>query len=187
MTDKKQDSKFLIFAAITVVFIYGLMNFPSNSSTQLPPPPQETVDAVKAEMRPIDALALREKLQLTDKNTMLFIYTSWCPHCRKAIPELLKLKENGSMDHMQVVMLSIDQNPEQLINYIGNAGYHTRFTPYLYTERIEGDMWRLVADYNMTFKGAIPYAAVISKDGELLAETTSGNGWEDIDAQIQRK
>lgn len=187
MTKAKKDWKFLLFASITVLVIYALINFPSYIAGQKPQLSPELYEEVKTDLVAMDVLGLREKLSLSQEDTLLFIYTSWCPHCRSAIPGILQYQDEGRLDSMQLIMLSIDRKPDQIIEYLGSQGYHKRFTPYIYSERMQGDMPRFVEEYGLAFEGAIPYAAIIDKNGKLIAQTTSGNGWDDIQSYLQRK
>lgn len=124
----------------------------------------------------------RKILNSSGKQTFLMIYTSWCPYCRKAIPSVINWKQNGLLGNTQLIMLSTDEKPEDLYSYLGANEYHKTLPSYLYKPASKYEMSSFVSRYNLSYKGGIPYGAVFDKQGKLIAESTSGGGWNDINA-----
>ena len=55
-------------------------------------------------------------LDLNGQRRALFVYASWCPYCRKALPEILKAHK---MSDGAVVPVSVDKDPGALTAYMG--------------------------------------------------------------------
>ena len=184
MTISDSDMKFLTYTMVASLVIMGLLHLVPNTNAKAPPPMEisaqlrkEVVNTIK----PLSTVDLRQALQINDgKPTFLFIYASWCPHCRTALPEFVRLQEKGALAKAQVIYFSTDRDPEKLIRYLAENNYHTLFTPYVFSDPDPQTLVRLVEDYGMSWQGGIPYAAILDKDGQLIAEVNRRNGWNDI-------
>ena len=58
------------------------------------------------------------KTLFADKVVVLNLWATWCPPCRKEMPDLIRLSELLPKDKFLVVGLSIDNNLEDVQNYI---------------------------------------------------------------------
>ncbi len=50
---------------------------------------------------------------------VIFIYASWCPHCRKAFPQLMAIEEKKSGS---IFAVSVDKKKKDIINYLKKYG-----------------------------------------------------------------
>jgi len=58
------------------------------------------------------------KVLFQDKVVILNVWATWCPPCRKEMPDLVRLSELLPKDKFLVVGLSVDNNPEDIQSYI---------------------------------------------------------------------
>lgn len=65
-----------------------------------------------AEVKNLDHHSLMKELNsVQDSNKILFLFTSWCPHCKNTMSDILSLDENK---HKKVFFLSLDDNPSHV-------------------------------------------------------------------------
>lgn len=183
--------KFLKKTVIASILILASIHVVAAFTSPPPEPPKPISTELRAEVtrsiKPLSSVDLRQKISVNNgKKTLLFLYTSWCPHCRNAMPQMLDMQHKGAFDNVQVIYFSTDQEPEKLIRYIAEHQYHKAFTPYIFQGDDPQKLMLVTNSYGMSWRGGIPYAAVISADGKLLAETNSNNGWEDVNREIRR-
>ncbi len=86
---------------------------------------------------------------------VLHFWASWCPYCRTEIPELRELHEQWAAKGVRVVTVSIDENVEQLKQFVAEQGL-----PY----PVISDM-DLADQYAVS---GIPVTYVIAKDGRIV-------------------
>ena len=58
------------------------------------------------------------KALFSDKVVVLNLWATWCPPCRKEMPDLVRLADLLPKDQFLVVGLSVDNNLEDVQNYI---------------------------------------------------------------------
>ena len=143
-----------------------------------PPADPKVVAEVSQRITPMSVFKLRDKIATGNKPTFLFIYTSWCPHCRHAMPNVLSLNEKGILKNARVFFLSLDKDKAKLANYLGEEGYKDMFVPYQFNVDESAALVSYMQSKGATFRGAIPYAALFDTHGELLAETSERGSWD---------
>lgn len=133
-----------------------------------------------ARIVPLAANDVPYMLHSRDKKTLLFVYASWCRYCRQVMPQMMDLSEDGSLDKVRLLWISIDKDRTALARYL--ASYHRplRFTPYQLaggkTETLTDALMPLDSSYN----GGIPYMALFDTEGRLVARLAGIVGRSDI-------
>jgi len=56
--------------------------------------------------------------ELGSEYTLLVFWATWCPHCTTIVPELAKLYLPNNNDKLEIVAVSLDDNKEDLDNFI---------------------------------------------------------------------
>ncbi len=180
----KVSDKDIRFVIYTAVFALLLMSFLHIIAPALPPEPEkaaadpQVVADISQRITPLSMLKLREKISTGNKPTFVFIYTSWCPHCRHAMPNVISLNEKGILKHAKVLFISLDKDKAKLANYLSEEGYKDTFIPYQFSASESGELVAYMRGKGATFRGAIPYAALFDKHGDLLAETSERGSWD---------
>ncbi len=103
------------------------------------------------------------------KPILLYIYTTWCSVCVKQFPIINEIAREFQNTEMQVIALAIDKNltSENLKSYLSNHG-DVYFEPrYLV---FKDGFLDLLKKKNIPYNGKIPYTALISQHGEVIAK-----------------
>lgn len=163
MKNKKPDSvKFIIHS---VVFALMFLAFLHAFEPVIAPDPREPeVRALAKTLVVVPPETLQERFVSSEKPTLLFVYASWCGYCQQVLPYLLQLKEEGRLDHVNPLFLSLDGDKRKLAIYLVHAEYANKYTHYIIPEW-NGDATRdALQKLGSRFNGAIPYIALFNKD-----------------------
>lgn len=89
-------------------------------------PPAKVTD----EQRPAPAVQVAmlngQMLNLTDLRGQVVVvnfWATWCPYCRKEMPDLERFYQAYRSKGVTVLALSLDDDPEKAAKYIKDAGY----------------------------------------------------------------
>lgn len=99
------------------------------------------------------------------KPTLAFLYTSWCPACRKALPDLNRVAEQYGPQGLNVVGVSVDDHVAPLRNYLEGLG--PRFRPlHVPSNEVVDELARR----GIKYRGAIPYIAILDAKGKPVQQ-----------------
>ncbi len=70
----------------------------------------------------IDSLSNTSLKSMRGRYVVLHFWASWCPDCRKDIPEINKLHEEFASDSVIFIHISFDTEKEKWLKYIGESG-----------------------------------------------------------------
>ncbi len=166
---KKQRSRIytgLFLLAVLVLFIVNNSgdepkegplppNYMTPTTTVHPPAPDFTLPSIHG-----------DKIKLSDYRGKLVIidfWATWCPPCRRGIPDLISLKKKYGKDGLEIIGVSLDAitrgTQAQIVPFMKSYGIN-----YLI---VTGNM-----DVVDRFGGirSIPTSFVVSKDGKILAK-----------------
>ncbi|MCF1428794.1 MAG: TlpA family protein disulfide reductase [Shewanella sp.] len=88
------------------------------------------------------------------KLLMLNLWATWCPPCLKEIPALQQVKANNAGNQVEIVSLSIDQNPENIPAFLKEHGIKNFGSLTDPTGKIEQIMPANVVPATYVFDGA---------------------------------
>jgi thiol-disulfide isomerase/thioredoxin len=98
-------------------------------------------------------------LMASNKGKVVIVnfFATWCPPCRKEVPELIKLAKAYDGKNLQIIGISVDENGEEaVIPFAQQVGFN--YPVYLTTPEL-----------NKTFNiDAVPQIFLYSKDGTLI-------------------
>ncbi len=98
-----------------------------------------------------------------DTPALLVVYTSWCPFCKKLIPVIVDLAASHK-DTLNVVAISIDEDPMAIKTYISSLNPMPSFPTYLHSSDNERSLVQAFLYKNqLNFTGGIPYMALFHK------------------------
>lgn len=166
---KKQRSYIytgFFIAVVILLFVFNNSDYLfGNSEVNGPYPPNYVPAAQKSTALAPDfnlPTADGKTLKLSDyKGKMVIIdfWATWCPPCRKGIPDLISLKKKYGSKGLEVIGVSVDQDTKpDVVPFIKSQGINY---PVVY------------ADNNVIMKyggiNAIPTTFVIDKTGKVVA------------------
>jgi thiol-disulfide isomerase/thioredoxin len=101
----------------------------------------------------------------------VFVYASWCPHCRIAMPETIDI---ASKFESQVLVLSTDRSREMLDQYIEENPNFVRDNLTLYMWNGEGILQQSLSRFGIKLPRGIPYVALLDEHGYIVDQ---GHFW----------
>jgi thiol-disulfide isomerase/thioredoxin len=176
-----RDLKFVV-KAFVAAFVIMLGLHVLNFFIQTPDPKADAVKETMHAIKPIRASEVRGRLvAASGKPVMLVVYASWCGTCRKVMPELQALADQGALAGFEPLFLSLDYQFEKLAKYIEEGEFGPMIgTPYLIKQSafntLQGALWPTGGHYS----GAIPYIAFLDRQGMAVAEIQGGAKREDL-------
>lgn len=107
-----------------------------------------------------------------ERPLVLFIYASWCPHCKRMFPIMDDIATNMG-DKYRVLAFSIDDNKQALATYLGTKNPPPAFETLTVSHRGQfAQFGHIVRKKGLQFTGAVPYIAVF--DNAKLIRTFGG-------------
>ena len=95
-----------------------------------------------------------------DVPTLMIVFTSWCPFCKKLLPEIVSLA-NERGEKLNVVAISFDEDPTAIRGYISSLPQLPPFTVYNHSSDNERSLVQAFLFKNkMNFTGAIPFMGI---------------------------
>lgn len=109
--------KNLVFTGILIVVIavFFIVNNSQNEPAQGPYPPNYKGGAANSELMSTTG----QKIKLSDykgKVVLVDFWATWCPPCRKGIPDLISLKNEFKGKDFEIIGISVDQ--ENTVNEV---------------------------------------------------------------------
>lgn len=156
---------------IIVVLVLFIVNNSQSEPEQGPYPPNynpatmSVEDALKGKVAPDFELLTPEnkKLKLSDykgKVVIVDFWATWCPPCRKGIPDLVALKSEFKGKGLEIIGISLDQE-----NTLENVKPFIKDNKMNYPV-VYGNMDVVAAYGNIQ---SIPTSFVIDKNGKIVA------------------
>lgn len=165
---KKQRSYIYTGVFLTIVFMLFVLNNTNGEPEEGPLPPGYNPNTVSGERIAPDFELMTtdgEMLKLSDyrgKIVIIDFWATWCPPCRKGIPDLVELK-NEFKDDLEIIGISVDKitrgTQDQIVPFMKKMGINYPI--------VHGTME--VAD---SFGGirSIPTTFVIDKEGKIVSQ-----------------
>ena len=129
----------------------------------------EAMEARLEQIQPLDDAALTGLLAPKAQPSLLFVYASWCPYCRKQAPVMEQLARDFE-GQLNIIPISIDEDPEKLAAYLQRSGFA------LETLRVAEQDYlpfrRALATTGSQFTGGIPHSVLLGTDGKLMDEVS---------------
>jgi thiol-disulfide isomerase/thioredoxin len=168
--DPRYKSLVYTIAFIVVILLFFIINNSQSETAEGPYPPnynpatQSVTNPLENKTAPDFELITSDgkKLKLSDfKNKVVLIdfWATWCPPCRRGIPDLVALKNENKNMKFEIIGVSLDQE-----NTIGNV------VPFIKEYKINypvvfGDM-NIIQNYGGI--ESIPASFIVNKDGKIV-------------------
>lgn len=161
--DFNQLMKFLVAGVIFVLMFYGIQVLTGNASNGADNGNKPSSHLAEA----ITGPQLLEQVRSHQNPTLVMVFASWCPHCRTQLPVIEQIAlEHG--DRVEVMAISIDNNGLELDNYLRSR--HLNIPIYHVPANQKTQLHRSLVRTGSTFRGGIPYMALMQNNAKTLAE-----------------
>ncbi|MGE0267983.1 MAG: TlpA family protein disulfide reductase [Candidatus Omnitrophota bacterium] len=92
------------------------------------------------------------------KNTILFFWATWCPHCRTQLKEIQANQEQFSSKNVEIVLIDSGERKEQIVKYLGQLG--VTLNVYLDLDGRVSDQYQIIG---------LPTFVFINRQGVIAA------------------
>lgn len=191
MTEENKKRPFItikeaIVASLVIMAVSITFEKPFSLMDILTAPPQRHVDFAEASLfaskiEDITTRQIAEKFEIKDgKPSMVIFHASWCMYCRKLLANIVALKNEGKMDGVHLLVVSVDESRVKLATYLLQRNYDRIFPAYIIKPDKTLKIKDIVANKGGHYTGVIPYSLFFDGDGKLVKEQTGRMSREEI-------
>jgi peroxiredoxin len=105
--------------------------------------------------------------KINSEKVLILFYASWCPHCKKNLPELVKLYNNQKKKKIEILAVSIDEKRKEWEKVVADFNMN-----WLNVSDLKGWNGKTTEDY---FIYATPTMFFVDKDKKVEAKPLSIN------------
>ncbi len=173
MKSFRKDANFLYWTLVGALLFMAFLHI-INPLIQPPEPDTPSRERVQQANDKIVVLRASEVAPMLrdshGRNSLVFVYTSWCGFCKQMMPDLVDLLKRGKLGDTQVYFLSLDSRRLQLAEYLARHGYDEQFQPFQVKSSAVNSLEDVLAAGGANYQGPIPYIASFSAQGRMLGE-----------------
>ncbi|MEK6746499.1 MAG: thioredoxin fold domain-containing protein [Pseudomonadota bacterium] len=168
ITVKEAIVSALVIALVAIAFekpfpIEGIHTIPLRKVSE------NEVHQFATQIEQISAEKIKEKLG-NGKPTFLFMYASWCSYCKKLMTNITSLKNEGKINEINFLPISVDKQKTKLSHYLLQRDYNKLFTPYIIDNNTEKELENIVAEKGGNYSPSIPYSIIFDANGNAVEE-----------------
>ncbi len=117
---------------------------------------------------PISQIA--RKIETSDgKPTLMVIYASWCAYCKLLLPKIAALKNEGDLNNIHLLFISLDEDKRKLSTYILQRNYDRIYDPYMLENNSVKGLDNFMITKGSSYNGSIPYTVIFDSKGKLVS------------------
>ncbi|MCX7990549.1 MAG: redoxin family protein [Proteobacteria bacterium] len=153
--------KRFFFLVLVSLFIFSCAKKEEEKKAETTP--QKTVESKSTkELKSISAKDLQEILKSNQGKVVLVnFFATWCPPCRKEVPELVELYKTYQSKNVEFIGIAIDENGASAV------------TPFAEKVNINYSLYLTTQDLNNIYKiDAVPTTLLYDKKGRLIQTIT---------------
>jgi peroxiredoxin len=135
-------------------------------------PPSQNITFNNKQPIALTTAQIADKFEKSDgKPILLYIYTTWCKICSQNFPNINELAREFQNTNLEVITIAIDRDVDgayiqQYLNRFGEVYFQPNFLTH------KSGFIEFLQKHQIKYSGRIPFTALISKDGEVLAKFT---------------
>ncbi len=172
-----------VFALLALGFMHEIKPY-----IQPPDPLKPRIMDFAAEISVVgteDVPALIKKS--SGKPLMLVVFASWCGYCRMQMPDIIALKREGKLNHIDTLFLSRDYELYKLSEYMVHSGYYKDFKPQLVKDGMFSDtLTEVMRGAGSGYNGQIPYIEIYDAQGNRVEILPKGAGRKEIATAVKK-
>lgn len=120
---------------------------------------------------PMDGQALHRVLNgAQGRPTLVFVYASWCPWCKKQFPMLRALQARYNDSQLNVVYTSVDKDAFDLSRFLMDEFPQQPFTPFHVAPRNLSGFYDTLGERGFSPQGGVPYLVLVDGQGQRAGE-----------------
>lgn len=104
------------------------------------------------------------------KGKLLFLFTSWCPFCKREFPIVEAIAQEYEQQGIVFYPLSIENDILKLSEFMVTEHPDFAYTPHFLLKNAHVSFNFALHNTGSSFKGGIPYIALLDKSGKMVAE-----------------
>ena len=141
----KTFNKFFYVGILALIFSNNLRH--TEAATLVPVSGYEFVKQVKSQEK--------------DKNKLIFLFTSWCGHCKKSIPEIIQMFQDQTLK-TDLIMLSLDKNQALIEKFVEmhmqNLDINIYYIPY------SDEILEMFGELKINYRSTIPHITILNRN-----------------------
>ncbi len=141
---------------------YALQEYLNQPQIQSPPQTQNNpaIGIQRPEFAATDLNGDMRNIKEWDGRLILLnFWASWCPPCKKEIPDFIELQKKYGDQGFQIIGIAIDDE-DAVRDYVEKVGMN-------YPSLVVQDEGVMLAKHYGNGIGALPYSVIINRDGEI--------------------
>lgn len=156
----------ILTVVLTALLVLGSVSCTRSDDTEpAPARPETPVQSTTEEVRPVapdftlkEITGITRKLSDYEGQPVLLVFTTtWCPYCKKQIPELKKIHETYAGDDFTLLAVYVQESPKRVSAFIKE-----RELPYPILLDPEG---KIARQYNVR---GVPTHVLVGRDGTII-------------------
>ncbi len=167
----KKHNKMLLFV-IALGIIFGLLSwhyFVENAAKlDIKIPESKNITYNDQTPQAISTENIASEFEQNDgKPILLYIYTTWCPSCKKNFANFNEIAREFQNTDLHIIAIAIDRDINQNIlqnelNQLGNIYFQPQFLAF------KDGFIDFLKQKGLKYEGRIPFTALISRQGEVV-------------------
>jgi thiol-disulfide isomerase/thioredoxin len=138
------------------------------------------------EIRDINSTSDMDSLITGFKGKALLInfWATWCPPCKKEMPDLVKLYKNYKDKDFELILISVDDKADRDVELVKQLDlYKIDFTVYFVALKKPEDIMTYIDD---NWGGEIPKSYIYNIEGKKVNVLTGSHSYETFENEIKK-
>jgi cytochrome c-type biogenesis protein len=115
------------------------------------------------------------------KVILLNFWATWCPPCKKELPDLSSISNDLSSKDFKIIGISVDENPVALETYL-----KTNSLPYTIVHEQQGNLLNKYMSVTGGSQNVIPQTFIIDKKGKIVESIIGSRSKQDFLSMINK-
>lgn len=104
-----------------------------------------------------------------EKIRLIYIFTSWCSVCKRALPEVIGLFDDFNQKEVEIILISLDKDNE-IIRSFFKLFNNKSFTIYRLKYDDPQEVMHTLINAGILYKGSIPHATLLDETDNVVVD-----------------
>jgi thiol-disulfide isomerase/thioredoxin len=174
----------IVLATLAIIIWNYVIENPILPDIEIPESKNITYNLSKVSaITPGDIITIIDNNQ--GKPILLYLYTTWCPSCKKQLPIINEMARKFQSTDLQIVSVAIDRNIREqgLIDYLfyyGNIYFKPNYLVY------SDGLVDLLQAKKIEYNNRIPLTVLINRDGKIASRFVGNKSEDFLNRKIMR-